>query len=184
MAFDNAAGPALKAWAEALLSFVNCLIGEPDKGIEYLVAYVQLAQALNFIPSELTGRYFLGEAYLLHRSYEKALKTIIELLRVAERCGSITYIAHAHRLLGEIDLETNPTKAAPHYDKCIEIFQKIEAQNNLAQAYFGYGRFYRRQGNLELARKFFTEALNVFERLGTLDLPAKVKKELEELSNR
>jgi hypothetical protein len=43
------------------------------------------------------------------------------------------------------------------------------------------GRFYKQQGNVEEARKYLIDTLEIFERLGTLIEPDKVRKELAEL---
>jgi len=43
------------------------------------------------------------------------------------------------------------------------------------------GRFHKQQGNVEQAREYLTKALEIFERLGTLIEPDKVKKALAEL---
>ena len=47
-----------------------------------------------------------------------------------------------------------------------------------ATAYAGYGRFHKLQGNIPEARKYLADALEIFERLGTLIQPDKVREEL------
>jgi hypothetical protein len=44
-------------------------------------------------------------------------------------------------------------------------------------------RCHKQQGNIEKARKYLTDALEIFERLGTLMEPDKVRKELSELAD-
>jgi tetratricopeptide (TPR) repeat protein len=97
------------------------------------------------------------------------------------------FIGWAYRLLGEIALKTNPAQArdplaAPHFEESIAIFQRIKAENELALAYAGYGRLRKNQGEIARARKYLTKALEIFERLGTLIEPEKVREELGELS--
>jgi hypothetical protein len=48
-------------------------------------------------------------------------------------------------------------------------------------AYSGMGRFHKHQGNTAQAREYLTDALEIFERLGTLIEPDKVRKELADL---
>jgi len=91
-------------------------------------------------------------------------------------------IAVAHRLLGEGALETDPVHAGLHFKKSIALFQQIKAENELAKAYTGYCRFYREQDNITRARECLEKALEIFERLGTLMEPEKVKEALGELS--
>jgi tetratricopeptide (TPR) repeat protein len=92
------------------------------------------------------------------------------------------YFAFAHRLLGKIALETDPAHAALHFDKAISISREIKAGNDLALAYSGMGRFPKQQGDLEKAREYLTKALEIFERLGTLIEPDKVRKQLADLA--
>lgn len=68
-----------------------------------------------------------------------------------------------------------------HFEKSISILQEIKGENELALAYSGYGRFHKQQGNTKQAREYLTNALGIFERLGTLIEPDKVRQELAEL---
>ncbi len=101
-----------------------------------------------------------------------------EGLEMAEQCGMRYYAGFAQRLLGEIVLKTNPAQAAPHFEKSIAIFQEIKAENALALTFAGYGRCYKLKGQIAQAREYLTKALEIFERLGTLIEPDKVRKEL------
>jgi tetratricopeptide (TPR) repeat protein len=89
-------------------------------------------------------------------------------------------LASAHRFLGEITLATNPAQretplAAPHFERSMAILQQIGVENELALAYAGYGRLHQQQGDLEQARTYLTRALAIFERLGTLHEPDRIR---------
>ena len=60
--------------------------------------------------------------------------------------------------------------------------KEIKAENELALAYAGYGRYFRLRGDVVQAREYLTSALDIFERLGTLIEPENVRKELSELA--
>jgi tetratricopeptide (TPR) repeat protein len=129
---------------------------------------------------------FLGEAYWLAGESDNARQTLEELLELANRCGAKFYLGSAHRLLGEIALTTDPIQvvaplAAPHFEQSIAILQQIKAKNELALAYAGYGRLRHQQGHDEQAREYLTRSLEIFERLGTLGEPDKVRQALAEL---
>jgi len=130
---------------------------------------------------ELWFTLFLADGYWLAGEYYNGRQIAEELLRIATRCGARYCIGYAHRLLGEIALKTEPLKAQPHLQRAIEIFRDIKAENELALAYSGMGRFHTQQGNVEPARDYLADALEIFNRLGTLIEPDKVKKELAEL---
>ena len=109
---------------------------------------------------------------------QKATRTLEEALEIADRCGARYYSAFAQRILGEIALKINPSQAAPHFEKSIAILREIKAENELAMAFAGYGWLHKKQGEIAQAREYLTKALEIFERLGTLIEPDKVRKEL------
>jgi tetratricopeptide (TPR) repeat protein len=110
------------------------------------------------------------------------LSDIGQILPSVEGTLGVRYHAgFAQRLLGEIALKTNPTQAAPHFEKSIAVLREIKAENELALAYAGFGRLHKQQGQIAQAREYLTKALEIFERLGTLIEPDKVRKELAEL---
>jgi flagellin-specific chaperone FliS len=61
------------------------------------------------------------------------------------------------------------------------VLREIKAENELALAYAGYGRLHKHQDKVGQAREYLTKALEIFERLGTLLEPDKVREELAEL---
>jgi tetratricopeptide (TPR) repeat protein len=58
------------------------------------------------------------------------------------------------------------------------VLGEIKAENELALAYAGYGRIKMQQGQFAQAQEYLTKALEVFERLGTLIEPDKIREEL------
>ena len=143
---------------------------------------VPLYKATRWVVGELILLPYLGEGYWLNKEYDKAKQTLQELMELSERCGAKWYLGCAQLYLGEIALETDTEQAEPHFEQSISILQEIKAENELARAYAGYGRLYKQQGNIEQAREYLTKALEIFERLGTLMEPDKVRKELAELA--
>ncbi len=83
--------------------------------------------------------------------------------------------------MGEIASEDDPNQAETHFEKSINVLQDIKAENELALAYAGYGRLKKRQGKITQAREYLIKALDIFERLGTLIEPDRVRKELKGL---
>jgi tetratricopeptide (TPR) repeat protein len=137
-------------------------------------------RSVRFVWGELLGAVRLGEGYWLAGEYDNARQTLEALLEPAEQCGMQFLLASAHRLLGEIALATNPTQheaplAVPHFERSIAILQRIGAENELALAYAGYGRLHQQHGDIMQARTYLTRALVIFERLGTLREPARIR---------
>jgi tetratricopeptide (TPR) repeat protein len=83
-------------------------------------------------------------------------------------------------------LSTSPTQsgeplAASHFEQSMQVLRQINAANELALAYAGYGRLHQQQGDFTPARAYLSQALEIFERLGTLGEPDKVRQILAAL---
>jgi flagellin-specific chaperone FliS len=61
------------------------------------------------------------------------------------------------------------------------VLQEIKAENELALAYKGYGCLQKQQNQIVQAKEYLIKALKIFERLGTLLEPDKVREILAEL---
>jgi class 3 adenylate cyclase/tetratricopeptide (TPR) repeat protein len=178
LAVQKAPTPAEKAWAQRSLGWAWCRAGETTRGIELLTSVLPIFRAGRFINSEVPLTCFLGEGYWLAGEDNKAQQSLEKGLEMAEKCGVKYYAGFARRLLGEIELKTNPVRAASHFEKSMAVLQEIKAENQLAMAFTGYGRFLKKQSEIAGAREYLTKALEIFERLGTLIEPDKVREEL------
>ncbi|HMA85864.1 MAG TPA: adenylate/guanylate cyclase domain-containing protein [Desulfosalsimonadaceae bacterium] len=181
MALKIAPNPAYEAWAQCILAYTWCRAGALDKGIAVLESYVQIFRSVGSKFSEVTYATWLAEAYLIKGAFDKAEQAAREALEINQRCGVKLNIGWNHLLLGEVLLETNVSQALPHFEKSEIIFKNIKAENLLALTYAAFGRFFKLQGDATQARNYLKKALEIFERLGTLLEPEKVKKELADL---
>jgi class 3 adenylate cyclase/tetratricopeptide (TPR) repeat protein len=181
IAFQKAPTLADKMFAKYFLAWASCRAGEPQKGIETLAELLPMQRAVRFRPTEMYCVMYLGEGYWLAGEHDKARQTLKDALELAKSCEYRFHSGWAQRLLGEIALKTEPPKAALYFEKSITLLREIKAENELALTYSGYGRFHKQQGNIEQARKYLTKSLEIFERLGTLVVPDKVRETLEEL---
>ena len=178
LAVQKAPTPADKLWAQYTLAWAWCRAGETRRGIETLAAILPIFRDVRIRVTEIICAAELGEGYWLAGENEKARQTLDEAVELSEQCGYRWYGGWTQRLLGEIAMENNPDQAADHFDKSIAILKEIRAENELAMAYSGYGRFHKQQGNIAEAHEYLTNALEIFERLGTMTQPDKVREEL------
>jgi tetratricopeptide (TPR) repeat protein len=181
LAVRNAPTPADKVYAEATLAWTLCRRGEMSRAVEILAPLVATVRAAGYVTPEMLLGLFLAEAYCFAGVNDKATETCERLLYLAERHGARPFAGRAHELLGQVSLETRIGEAAGHFDKAISILQETQTENSLAIACAGMGRYHKQQGNTVEARKYLTKALEIFERLGTLIEPDKVREELSEL---
>jgi class 3 adenylate cyclase/tetratricopeptide (TPR) repeat protein len=181
LAVQKALTPYDRTLGQRALGWAWCRAGETKKGIELLTALLQVFRAGRWMPSEIPHTCTLGEGYWLAGHDDKAKETLHGSLEIAERCGARYYLGWTHRLLGEIALKTNPDQAAFHFERSIAVLQEIKAENELALAYAGYGRLQKQKGHIAKAQEYLTKALEIFEHLGTLIEPDKVREALAKL---
>lgn len=118
--------------------------------------------------------------------HEKARTLLEDIRQRADRCGARFATGSARRLLAELSVRTNPEQregplAAPLFEDSIRILRDIGAENELALALAGYGRLRKRLGDVDAARPLLSEALGIFNRLGTIGDPEDVSRELAAL---
>jgi class 3 adenylate cyclase/tetratricopeptide (TPR) repeat protein len=181
LAVQKAPTPVDKTLAQRSLGWAWCRSGKTTRGIELLTMVLPIFRAGRYIATEIPLTCFLGEGYWLAGEDDKARQALEKGLEMAERYGVRYELGFAHRLLGEIALKTNPTQATTHFEKSIAISREIKAENELALAFVGYGRLYKQQNQITQAREYLMKALEIFERLGTLLEPEKVREILAEL---
>ena len=180
-AIKQASTPNDHALSQMALSGAKCRAGEMDRVIQDLEEVIEACKTGHLVTYEIAATPSLVEAYLQSALYDEATRTAEELIGLAERCGAGYYLGRGRRLLGEISLRTRPDEAGPFFKEAIQLLCEIDAENDLALAYSGMGRFHKQQGNTEQAREYLTKALEIFERLGTLLEPDKVKQALAAL---
>ena len=172
--------PADKTWAGSALAWAWCRTGEAKRGVETLAQIATTLQGAGSVWGETFTALMLGERYWLAGAYDKARQTLEALLDSAEQHRMRLILASAHCLLGEIALATNSAQreaplAAPHFERSMAILQQIGAENELALTYAGYGQLHQQQGDLAQAHTYLTQALVIFERLGTLHEPDRIR---------
>ncbi len=173
--------PTDKLWSRGGLAESLVRAGEFHRAIEIGSDLLPKLRAVRCYIGEVETLLYLGEGYYLAGEYNKAKQILKECLNLSDRSGMKVYVAGAHRLFGEISLKTNPAQAAGYFEKSISIYQEIKTENELAKAYAAYGRFCKQNDNMAQARVYLTKAIDIFERLGTLIEPDKVRNELTSL---
>jgi tetratricopeptide (TPR) repeat protein len=182
LAAQKASTPADKAWAHRGLGWALCRAGEVNRGIELLSDALAIVRDSDHMASKIPTECILGAGYVLAGEDDKAKQTLKEGLKISKLCGARYYVGWSHRFLGELALKTNPKQASTHFERSIAVFQQIKAENDLALSYVGYSQIYKQQKQIDQAREYLMKALEIFERLGTLIEPGRVREELAGLS--
>jgi tetratricopeptide (TPR) repeat protein len=177
LAVERAPTLGEKVWSQSFLAWAYCRSGRAREGIALLEPAVTMQRAGRFIWSEVCA-LLLGEAYWMAGDHDRAVRTLEEVLEIAGRCGMRYLVGSAHRLLAEVAMTTGAGPAADHFEASIATLEAIKAENELALACAGHGRWHARSGDKTAARDSLTRALTIFERLGTRGEPERVRAEL------
>jgi class 3 adenylate cyclase/tetratricopeptide (TPR) repeat protein len=121
---------------------------------------------------------WLGEGYLAAGELELARNAAEEVRSASEETGYRHLEALARRLLGECLLPADPSAASAHISHAVEAFRQSGARNHLARALVTEAALRRRLGDIAGARSALDESLAIFEEVGTLDEPERVREAL------
>jgi class 3 adenylate cyclase/tetratricopeptide (TPR) repeat protein len=173
LALRTAPTVADRVWSQSFLGGAWCRSGRAEEAAEALAPLVPLYEATQFPYGTLFNGLYLGEAYWLTGRAAEAVATLEGAVELAERTGMRFYFGSAHRLLGEVAAGTDPSDsglalAADHFERSIQTLTAIRAEHELARAYAGYGRLLRQRGAEGEGRRYLTEALELFTRLGDI----------------
>jgi class 3 adenylate cyclase/tetratricopeptide (TPR) repeat protein len=178
----SAPTPGDRAWSGEFFAWALCRSKKTDQGIKMLNEILPPMRGRGPLP-EIHAVTALGEGYWLAGDDEKAKFILESSCEHSERVGYKWYLGWAQRILGEISKKKETTRAVYHFERSLDVFREIKAENELALSYAAYGKFHKQQGDIGESRAHFNAALEIFERLGTPIEPEKVRKELVELPN-
>jgi tetratricopeptide (TPR) repeat protein len=123
----------------------------------------------------------LGEAYLRQGKYVQARTIFEDVFATSHEAGYRHLIGVAERLLGESFTTENLTLAATHLETAARILEEVGARNEVAKVLVAQANLCHAGGNPTGARQLFERALTLFETLGTLDEPHRVRAALLKL---
>jgi tetratricopeptide (TPR) repeat protein len=88
-------------------------------------------------------------------------------------------------LLAEIDLSRDPVdhegRATERFARSIAMLEQIGAENELGLALAGYGRLAKNRGDHASAIDRLAQALEILDRLETLDEPDRIRQDLQDV---
>jgi tetratricopeptide (TPR) repeat protein len=183
---SRAPTPIDKIWAQGFRGWAMCRLGKGNGEIRAVEQGVQLMQQAGFGGPSQWFMHCLGEAYVWLGEYDKARGVLRELLGLADNSARYA-IGPCHRLLGEIAMQLDPgpsglEEATRHFEEAIPLLAAANGmENELALTYVAFGRVCARQGKMAAAREYLERAAEIFERLGTLNEPDRVRAALAEL---
>jgi tetratricopeptide (TPR) repeat protein len=166
---QKAPTPAEALWIVVALGQTWCRAGRAEEAAQTLASLVPVCEASGFLFVQLMNATNLGEAYWRAGRLEQARHTLDTVVGLAGERRFRYLHGSALRLLGEV------TRTGTHFDNSFAVLSEIGAENELALAHAGYGRLCLERHQTEEARRHLTEAMDTFERLGTIVDPELIK---------
>jgi hypothetical protein len=109
------------------------------------------------------------------RDRARARPLVDEVLNFTRTSGYVHFEGVAHRLISECLIVEEPTAAEHHIEMGLGILDRVGARNDFAKALMTRAQLRRADGDAAAADKLSTQALSIFESLGTQEEPAKIR---------
>lgn len=169
LSVEKATTPGDKARSKRSLGWALCRSENTEQGIKTLTdAVLPIFKSGGFRAFEIPLLCYLGEGYLLNGDQAKALKTLKEGLKLADKSDAKFFIGFSNRMIARIIMDKYPSQAASLLKRSVSIFHEIKAENEMATAIVDYGRLCKAQSDEVAANKLFKKALGIYKRLGTI----------------
>jgi class 3 adenylate cyclase/tetratricopeptide (TPR) repeat protein len=139
-----------------------------------------------FVQSKLSFTHalfslWLVDGYLRQGERAKAHAILDTTMTTIRGLGYRHLEGVGERLMGMVLTLTDPAVAATHLESAARILEEVGARNEVAKVLAAQAELRRAAGDSPGACQLFEQALVIFEKLGTLDEPPRVRAALAEL---
>jgi tetratricopeptide (TPR) repeat protein len=172
--YDVAMAKVFRGYGQIKAGRLDAGIAELGEATAWLdrsrLSHVRMAPALR-----------LAEGYLRRGKYAAARALIDDVLSSSRAAGYRFLEGLANRLMADCLAVEAPVVAMQHVADAQRILKAIDARNDLAKTLVTHARLSQSGGDFAAARGLLEEAGSIFETLGTLDEPARVRAALTAL---
>ena len=123
----------------------------------------------------------LAEGYLRLGELPAARALLEEVLATTRQLGYRHVEGVAERLLGESFVADDPARAAGHLENAMRILEEVGARDEIAKTLVNQAEVARAAGDRHTARQLLQRALGIFDALGALDEPGRLRAALATL---
>ena len=123
----------------------------------------------------------LAEGYLRLGELPPARALLEEVLATTRQLGYRHFEGVAERLLGESFVSDDPARAAGHLENAMRILEEVGARDEIAKTLVNQAEVARAAGDRLEARQLLQRALGIFDALGALDEPGRLRAALATL---
>jgi len=155
--------------------------GQVDAGIAQLEEAVAWFERSRLRYTRSSWALRLCEGYMARGEPARARAMIEEIHAASREAGYRHLEGVSARLLGEVLVGDDPPGAATHLEAAARLFDEMQAHDELGKALAALAGLRAAAGDPAAARELFRRALGIFERVGTLDWPPRVRAALADL---
>jgi tetratricopeptide (TPR) repeat protein len=168
-----------RGFAFGFLAPALCHTGAVDEGLPVIEEIVPMAKAARH---ELAWSFLaprLADAYLTAGDYMRAHQTLLEIHTAAASRGARFFLGASGRCLAEVALaQGDAVEAVRRLEPAIDTLRASRSENELGLALAALARARRLTGHEVEAAAIAQEALAILDRLGTLEEPDRLRREL------
>jgi DNA-binding NtrC family response regulator/tetratricopeptide (TPR) repeat protein len=157
-------------------------LGEVGRGTAELAEAVAWLDRSSMRFSRTSFAVWLGEAYFLHGERSRARVLLEEVLASCLELGYRGLEGVSRRLLAQVLATDDPAAAGAQLEAAARILDPAGARDELAKAWVAQAGLRLAAGDRAGARDLLKRALGVFEALGSLDEPPRVRAALASLA--
>lgn len=163
------------ATAKGARGYGEIKAGRIDAGIADLSEAVAWLESSRLRYPRWRFSVLLAEGHLRHGDRAAARSLIEGILEPSRTMGYPHFEALACWLMGECLASEDPASAEPYVGTAMSVLERIGARNELARAMVTRAALRQTAGDLRAARQLLDRAEAIFQALGTLDEPDRVK---------
>jgi len=139
----------------------------PDSALIYANQALEFSRKIGYAKGEIGALLFIGNAMLTTGNYSKGLESDLEALKKSESLDDLRAMAICYGNLGTLYAEQEDhEQAIPYYLKAKKILEKFNNEMFLSNLLINIGYSFAQLNQLDSARIYLTQALNIGLRLG------------------
>jgi tetratricopeptide (TPR) repeat protein len=163
------------AMAKVFRGYGQIKTGRLDSGIADLREAIAWLESSHLSHVRLAPALRLAEGYLLSGENATARALVDDVLSSSRENGYRYLAGLAHRLKAECLANESPEIATQHVAEAEQIFKTTDARNDLARSLVTHAKLCQSRGSFVEARGLLEEAAAIFDALGTIDEPGRVR---------
>jgi tetratricopeptide (TPR) repeat protein len=164
------------AMARAALGYGLVKSGRADDGIARLQDAVDWLRTSRLMFTATWFAIWLADSHLRAGDAAAARSLVEETLATSREAGYRYFEGLTERLLGTALIDDDPTAATHHLQAALDILEPAGVRNDVAKILVAQAELRRTEGDIGSARALLERALAMFEALGTIDEPMRVRK--------